>query len=197
MLRTCRVLFVLVALIPPASCTRVYGQTPPSANQRLLLNAALVLTPEFCASKIEKQHAKLRDTFDVGRAACAELEPALRNIFSNLTRVGADPTSGDAQVVLLPKFVNTSATMGKSAFSSREMVLLLEWTVKDRSGKTVWLETVQGSARHSMGNAFTMNKNLDRMVQDAMKDAAEQSASKMCSSQELQKVASRYSTSGD
>jgi len=75
-----------------------------------------------------------------------------------------------------------------SAFSNREMDVFLEWTVKDMSGKTVWIETVQRSAKHHMGNLFTHKKNLKLIVEDSVKDAAEQSASKMSSSPELRKL---------
>jgi hypothetical protein len=72
--------------------------------------------------------------------------------------------------------------------------------VKDASGKTVWIETVKGSAKHHSGNAFTYKKNLKLIVNDSMKDAAEQSASAMSSSPELRKLVSPRSspkTGGD
>ncbi len=171
-------------LVLPAACVTAPGQAASPAGQKLALKAALVLTPEFCATKMKKKH----ETFETGKAACAELEPALKEAFSSLTRVAAASSSGDAQVVLLPRFADVGATKTLGAFSNREMVVLLEWTVKDTSGRTVWIETVQGSAKHHSGNAFTYKKNLKRIVADSVKDAAEQSASRMSSSPELRKL---------
>jgi hypothetical protein len=154
----------------------------------LALRAALVLTPEFCAAKTKKGSWAVRETFEIGKAACAELEPALKGAFSGLTRVAAASSSGDAQVVLLPRIVDVAATSAAGAFSNREMVVVLEWTVKDRSGKTVWIDTVQGTAKHHQGNTFTYSKNVKLIVRDSVKDAAEKSASKMSSAPELRKL---------
>src|SRR5260370_37414080 len=75
------------------------NQTPP-APQKLSLTAALVLTPEFCATVNKKGHEK----FLVGKTACTELEPVLKSMFTSLTRVDDSSKAGDAQVVLEPKF---------------------------------------------------------------------------------------------
>lgn len=162
------------------------------AEGKLPMKAALVLTPEFCATKIKPKGSALTKewgSFDVGKAACEQLEPALKDTFSSLIRVAAPPTAQEAQLVLLPRIVDVNATTAMGAFSNREMVIVLEWTAKDPAGNTVWLETVQGSAKHHMGNLFTFKKNQVLIVTDSVKDAAVQSASKMSSSPELRKLA--------
>jgi hypothetical protein len=165
------------------------AQTAPLSDPKLPLHATLVLTPEFCATKITKgSWATIKETFEVGKIACLELEPALGRVFSRVTLVTAPPAAPDGQVVLLPRFVDLAANTTMSAFSDREMDVLLEWTVKDMSGKTVWIETVQGTSKHHMGNLFTHGKNVKLIVKDSVKDAAEQSASKMLSSPELRKL---------
>ena len=125
------------------------------------------------------------------------LEPALKGVFLSLARVDADPTSGDAQLVLMPKFVDVGATQSLGAFSNRELVVLVEWTVKDKAGKTVWVETVEGSAKHHMGNAFTHGKNVKKIIEDSVEDMAKQSASKMSSSPELAKLGNVNSTAAN
>jgi len=180
---------LLCALCLPAVFMTARGQTTSSADAKLTLKAALVLTPEFCATNIKKgDFFSGKETFDIGKAACAELEPALRGAFSSLTRVLAADSSKDAQVVLIPRLVDVAATKTVSPFSNREMVVLLEWTAKDASGKTVWIDTVQGSAKRHAGTLFTRDKNLKLIVQDSVKDAAEQSSSKMSSAPELRKL---------
>lgn len=162
------------------------------ADGKLPIKAALVLTPEFCATKIKPKGPALTKewgSFDVGKAACEQLEPVLKDTFSRLTRVAAPPAGQEAQLVLLPRIVDVNATTAMGAFSNREMVIVLEWTAKDPAGNTVWLETVQGSAKHHMGNLFTFKKNQVLIVTDSVKDAAVQSASKMSSSPELRKLA--------
>jgi hypothetical protein len=164
------------------------GQTMAPPDARLGLRAALVLTPELCASKMKDKH---KQTYEIGKAACAELEPALKNAFSTLTVVPSESQSGDAQVVLLPRFVAVDRTSGVQGFSKLTMVIQLEWTVKDMSGRTVWLETVQGTGVGHVGTMGTVGKNRKKTVADAMRDTAEQSASKMSSSPELRKLAAR------
>src|SRR5882762_1944927 len=180
---------LLCALFFPAALPTANAQTPSPSDTKLPLTATLVLTPDFCKTKFTKgSWATIKETFEVGKIACAELEPALEKVFSSLASVTAPPSSGDAQVVLMPRFVDVGATTTMGAFSNREMDVFLEWTVKDMSGKTLWIETVQGSSKHHMGNMFTYNKNLKLIVNDSVKDAVEQSASKMSSSPELRKL---------
>jgi hypothetical protein len=175
----------LVALIlsgSPVFTLSVFAQsqTPP-AQQKLSLTAALVLTPEFCETVSKKGPEK----FPVGKTACTELEPALKGIFASLTRVDDSSRAGNAQVVLEPKFADVGATQKAFAFSNRELVVIVEWTVRDASGKVVWLETVQGSAKRHIGNAFTHASNLKHIVEDSVQDVADQSAARMSSSQQL------------
>jgi len=156
----------------------------PAAPKKLSLTAALVLTPEFCATVNKKKSEK----FQVGKAACAELEPVLKGIFTSLTRVDDSSKAGDAQVVLEPKFADVAATEAAIAFSNRELVVQVEWTVRDQSGKAIWIETVQGSSKRHIGNAFTYGSNLKHIVQDSVQDMAEQSAAKMSSAPQLLKL---------
>lgn len=54
------------------------------AGGKLSLKATLVLTPEFCATKIKPKGSfmtKEWGSFDFGKAACTELEPALKGVF--------------------------------------------------------------------------------------------------------------------
>ena len=178
-------LSLLLALVPVTAS----AQTAPSSDTKLPLRAALVVTPEFCATKISKgSWATIKETFEVGKIACVELEPALGKVFSSLTLVTEPPSSGTAQVLFLPRFVDVAANTTMSAFSNRELDVLLEWIVKDMSGRTLWIETVQGSSKHHMGNVFTHSKNVKLIVRDSVKDAAEQSANKMSASPELRRL---------
>ena len=182
----------------PAADAKTATDAKPAADAKpvtgkLPFKAALVLTPEFCESKLQPKGSamgKEGGSFGIGKAACKELEPALKDVFSSLTRVDAMPSSDAAQLVLIPKIADVNVTTASMAFSNREMVVMIEWTVKDSTGKTVWLETVQGSAKHHMGNLFTFRKNQELIATDSMKAAAVESANKMSASPELHKLTS-------
>ena len=182
-----RCLFSLVlcsGLLALSAMAEKPALSAPPALQKLSLTAALVLTPEFCATVSKKGHEK----FKVGKSACAELEPALRGIFTRLTQVDDPTKAGGAQVVLQPRFADVGATQKAFAFSNRELVVLVEWTARDQSGKAIWIDTVQGSASRHIGNMYTYKKNLKHIVKDSAHDMAEQSAAKMSSSLQLQQL---------
>ena len=134
---------------------------PPTA--KLQLTADVLLTPEFCSTKFKKGSWKtIKEEFALGPTACDDIETGLAGVFSKLTRVQTNPNLLDAQVLLTPRFVDVAATTGVTAFSNRDLVVVMEWTAKDASGKTVWIDTVQGTATHHMGNVFTYTKNRNR-----------------------------------
>jgi hypothetical protein len=180
----------LGVLVFPAVLQGAPARTPTPTDAKLGLRAALVLTPEFCATKSKKgDWFSGKESFEIGKAACKVLEPALSGTFSHLSRVEAAPPAAEADLVLSPRFVDVGATKALGAFSNRELVVLLEWTAKDAAGKTIWIETVQGSSKHHMGNLFTHGKNVRLIVNDAVKDVAAQSATKMAAAPEFRKLA--------
>jgi hypothetical protein len=157
----------------------------PLAPQKLSLTAVLVLTPEFCATVFKGGNL---EKYLVGKTACIDLEPVLKGIFTSLTRVDDSSKAGDAQVVLEPKFSDAHATGPGSAWTTREMVVLVEWTARDQSGKAVWIETVQGSAKYKTGNVFQQGSHVKHLVEDSVQNMAEQSAVKISSSPQLLKL---------
>lgn len=178
-----RCLSSLTLYCSPFLITSVMAQSQaPPAQRKLSLTAALVLTPEFCAAVNKKGGEK----FAVGKAACTDLEPVLRGIFISLTRFDDSSKASGAQVVLEPKFGDVSGA--RTSFNGRDLAVLVDWTARDESGKVVWIETVQGSAKSHLGNAFTHNSNLKHLVEDSVQSMAEQSAARMSASPELLKL---------
>lgn len=184
--------YALVAAAGVMLCSVVSHaqETAPASPGKIALSAALVLTPEFCATvkKVGKSMIN-QEKFPVGKEACKQLEPALAAIFTNLTRVEDSANAGAAQVVLEPKFDDVGATQKAFAFSDRELVLVVEWTVRDQGGKVLWLETVEGSGKRHIGNTFTHGSNLKHIIEDAVRKVTEQSVEKMAGAPQLQRLA--------
>lgn len=176
---------MLLVMVFHGVCRTAHSQAAPSTDQKLNLRAALVLAPDFCATKMKKN----KENFEVGKVACEVFGTAFEQGFSSLTTVAAAASSANAQVVLLPRFVDLSATKTMGAFSNRELTVLLEWTVKDKSGRTVWIETVQGSGKNHIGNAFTYKTDLKEIIHYAVKDLAHKSVAEMDASPQLRKLA--------
>jgi hypothetical protein len=172
------------------------AQGPPlSPHGKLAAKAALVLTPEFCASQ-KKQGDRFWtgvETIQIGKAACTELEPVLQSAFAALTRLTeAPPTEAGYQVVLFPRFADASATRPTAItiFNRPTKVLDvdLEWTVKDPAGKTLWIGTVQGSASKRVRAGTNLKDALTTLTAEAVRDAGEKSGIQMSSALELQKA---------
>ena len=181
-----RVLLLVVCCGP----SPLESQDAKTPAQPVSLNAALVLTPEFCATKSKKGTWMInQETFPVGKVACQELEPIIKTAFTSLKRVEDSSAAGSSQLVLTPRFVDIGATQKALAFSNRELTVVIEWTARDPSGKTIWIETIEGSAKRHMGNAFTHGSNVKRIVEGSVKDAAEQAVAKLEASPEISKLA--------
>ena len=173
-----------LALVAPS----LNAQSASVPEGRLPVRAALVLTQEFCTCRVAHGAQNQKSGLEVGKVACVTFEPALKGVFAQLVTVSDPHDTGDAQLILIPTFVDAGvAVKGVTAFSNQELNLLLQWRAKNASGKTVWLETVQGSATHHVGNMFTARKNLKLIINDAVKNLADESASRMSSSLELRK----------
>jgi len=179
--------FAVCLLLLAAADVPMFAQDTPTSS-KLPLRVTLVLTPEFCATRMARGSQTSKFGFEVGKAACEEFEPTLKEAFASVTTTSEAPKTGDIQLILIPKFVDVGSTVGMTAFSNRELDVILQWTVKDLSGTTIWIGTVQGSAKHHQGNMFTYNKNLKLIVDDAVKDLASQSAIRMSCSAELRKL---------
>jgi hypothetical protein len=125
------------------------AQTPDNPLQvtqtKLPLKADLVLSPEFCDTR-QRQSIAFKDVLRVGEPACSQLEAELNKVFSLLRTVETIPAPGtsSAEVVLIPRFVDISATKPMLPSSQRELVILLEWTIQNTAGRTIWLQTGSG-----------------------------------------------------
>ena len=171
---------LLCALVLPAVLVTARGQVT-SADTELALRAAVVLTPEFCDTTEKSQ--VWGSTFEVGKAACTGLEPALKDVFPSLTRVAAASSSGDAEVVLRPRFANIAISAKQPPSSG----CWAEIGSKDKSRQqTVWIGTVQGSGKHRLG--VSRKKDLQAIVAELAQHTAEQSARTMSSAPEFRKL---------
>jgi hypothetical protein len=158
------------------------GQTPSpttSADSQLPLKAAIILKQEFCESDSSKgSYWKTgKTTYFTGRIFCREAERALKGTFTSLTRTSDVAMAGDAQLMLIPKYIGMNE---KLHLASSDLTIAYEWAVKDSAGNTVWVATVEG---HAHGH------KKDEIFVDSMNDFFAQSATKMSSSPELLRFA--------
>jgi hypothetical protein len=159
------------------------AQAPPPVDMKKNMKTVLVLSPEFCETKKVGEGR----TFDVGYESCDLLKIALKNVFLDLAPAETAPPPGTAGLVLTPRFVEISFLLPNFSIK-RELVLIVEWTAKDDSGRTVWLQTVQGSAKNRIGGSNSGElRNVKLLAQAAAQDLANKSVGEMAASPELQK----------
>lgn len=129
----------------------------------------------------------------MGELLCSPAESVVEQVFEKYTRVGALPEKGTApgKVILMPRFVDLEATRTATAFGKRKMVLLVEWTATDESGKVFWVQTVEGNAEEKSGNLFTAGKHRRKMLEKVTKDLTVRSVQAMRESPEFQKLAQK------
>jgi hypothetical protein len=159
----------------------------------LALKANLVLNYEFCSTKVMKgSFLAGEESFPIGEKACPKLETALSGVFAGgLTKLkgASEADKTDADLTLSPKFVDLGATRPMASWTERELVILIEWTAVDRNGKTIWVQTVQGTASGKLGTLFQVRKQRRLLLEQAIQDLADKSASQISSSPELRKLA--------
>jgi len=180
---------VLASLLVGITLAQTPDTSLPTLPIQLPLKAEIVLSPEFCATK-RRQSLGIKDVLKVGKAACEELYSALVPMFSNLERVEKVPAAGrsTAKITLIPRFIDISATQQPYLPSSqRKLVILLEWTIKDSIGRTIWLQTVQGSSEHKAGWMVT-GKQVSGLVDAAVSDLATDSVTRISAAREIQGI---------
>lgn len=162
-----------------------------STEGKYSLEAVLVLTPGQCSEESKKGNwVSGKEKYRMGELLCPAAESAVQQAFEKYTRVEALPAKGTTpgKVILTPKFTDLEATKTVKASSKRKMVLLVEWTAMDESGKVFWVQTVEGSAEEKSGNAFTAGSHRRKMIESVKQDLTDKSVQAMRQSPEFQKL---------
>jgi hypothetical protein len=166
---------------------------PPATNKHPL-EAVLVLTPAQCTEESKKgDWFSGKEKFRMGELLCPAAESAVQQAFEKFTRSEAVPEKGSptGKVILTPKLVDVEATKTVTAFGKRKMVLLVEWTATDDTGKALWVQTVEANTQEKTGNLFTAGSHRRKMLEAIRKDLADKSAQALRQSPELQKLAQK------
>lgn len=175
-------LFVLLVGACASSVTTVTHdleyQAPAkySGKQPIHGPVVLLITSEFKQATLERfAYGDIR-RFSAGPALVQEAEHLGRALFPNLTVIHADtiPPNVSAHVILVPK-ATINMQMAMMGWSSTVTTVSLEWSLKDRSGETLWVSTVDGKREGAIGSRFSATKNMGRLLNGALRAAFVQS----------------------
>src|SRR3989442_1616362 len=150
--------FAPVAYLLAALLSQEPVQARQATEGKYPLEAILVLTPDQCETQSKKGNWVIgKEKYQVGEFLCPAAEAAVQQVFEKYTRVEtlSDDERAPGKVILTPRFVDLEATRTATAFGRRKMVLLVEWTATDHSGKVLWVQTVEGNSHEKTGNLFT------------------------------------------
>lgn len=164
-----------------------------STEGKYPFEAILVLTPEQCSEESKKGGlVGGKEKYRMGELLCPTAESTVKQVFEKYTRVETFPENGSTpgKVVLTPKFVDLEVA---KTFGKRKMVLLVEWTARDESGKVFWVQTVEGNAQEKTGNIVTSGSHRRKMLEAIRKDLTDKSVQAMRQSPQFQKLAKKTS----
>ena len=189
-------LLMSIPMLALAGCTHVYH--PPkepvrgyASTNKVPLTVELYLSDELRAAKWERQ--VMGDTFRVplGEAFARNAEVVAREAFSEVvvTNGAAGPGKTGCGAVLIPRMVVAEENMAAWAFGSETLTVLLEWTLKNVQGNTVWVDTIKGEGEAHAGNVFTHSSNAEQRVKAMVEDLFRKSFQAMSSSRAIREFA--------
>jgi len=76
-------------------------------------------------------------------------------------------------------------TQAMWAFGSNTLTVMLEWTLQDAHGNTVWVDIVKGEGEGNAGNIFTDGMNGRKRVKEMLEDVFRKSFQTISSSRAI------------
>jgi hypothetical protein len=183
----------LASCLALSSCTTVEKiNVKPSplgeafGRERFPLHVALVLDEGF-TNYTYRRPTIGTEVFPLGPSLAQYARHVCGTAFQSVTAVSnVQQVSGKEQCVLIPRVVGASFEQALSGLSEPEMVVIVEWTLKDRAAQTVlWLATVEGKSKEVMGTSFTYQKHKRIRYQKLFDDLSRNTAAAFANSPEI------------
>lgn len=186
--------FTVAACFLAPSLTQEPAPPKQTTHGKYALEAVLVLPKNECSAESKKGNWVIgKEKYKVGELLCPTAESVVALVFEKYTRFETVPEKGSSpgKVILNFRFVDLEATRTATAFGKRKMVLLMEWTATDDTGKVFWVQTIEGNAEEKTGNVFTAGGHKKKMLESIKKDLTLKSVQAMRESSEFQKLAQK------
>jgi hypothetical protein len=193
------VLLIGAACLAGSACTtvldhpvRVVDTYPPA--QRIPINVALVLTEELRNAKLEDHVAGDTLIIPFGEHLARNSESMAQRLFSAVTvqKDLSGVTDQDVAAALIPRMVFVEQSLGIWVWSDAMITMGLEWTLKDRQGAIVWIDTVKGTGTTNMGNAFTGRARMRERAGLVVDDVFRKSFDAIAGAQAIKDFASKH-----
>lgn len=188
-------LWLLVLAVGAATgCTHTtkinVSPTQLPAQGKSPARAALVLDSEL--KDFKYQFGMMGDKFVY--LLGPSLEQYARNVvghaFSAVTvHSTAQEAADKADTVLIPKAIKADQSSGIWAWDDRNLILVVEWTLKDaRNQSVLWLKPIEAKATETGGNLFTYKSHERKLFQKLFDDLNVKTFEALMSSPEIMRL---------
>ena len=113
-----------------------------------------------------------------------------QHVFSEVSvHPTAAEAAGKADAILIPKVTKFDESYGLWAASKHQMVMIMEWTLKDRDNqKDLWLDSIDARAEGKMGNVFSYKSNHLKVLQRLFDDISAKTQKALLESPEIKQL---------
>lgn len=182
----------LISLTPGCAHTMRVNVTPATMapSDKSPARVALVLNKDF-TDYTHTMHM-------MGDSYVSHLGPTLQDyaksvtehIFSDVSvHSTAADAAGKADAILIPKVVKFDESYGLWAASKHQMVMILEWNLKDRDNqKDLWLDSIDARGEGKMGNIFSFKSDHLKILQMLFDDLTAKTQKAMNESVEIKQL---------
>lgn len=153
-------------------------------------------SPARIALVLNKDFTEYTHTMHMmGDSYVSRLGPPLQDYAKNVTQhvfteVSVHPTAaeaaGKADAILIPKVVKFDESYGLWAASKHQMVMIMEWNLKDRDNqRDLWLDSIDARGEGRMGNLFNYKNNHLKLLQSLFDDLSAKTQKALLESAEI------------
>jgi hypothetical protein len=136
-------------------------------NNKIDLTVTLVLSEEFKNYSWDAPTGR-RYTLMIGESLSKNAKLLCDNAFKKVITSSDAVGSHDSDAVLIPEVVLVDKTQAAFGPQMVEMEIQVLWTLKNREGKIIWIDTIKGFGHEKMGGPFSFDKNTKKQINMAM-----------------------------
>ena len=170
----CLPLLLIIASIVTIQCTKItkeinhpiHNSSLPQSNPKVPLTVELLLTEDLRNAKCNYIISNTNHVFPVGENISYLSQELLENVFEDvIIRREKEKTivspKLDYNYTIIPKFLSFGHAYGVTKQSGSETSVTMEWKIINKSGATVWVETITGtyieSSKEAWGERYFKN----------------------------------------
>jgi hypothetical protein len=156
-----------------------------SLKNKVPIKVELYLSDDLRAAEWKGSAGSYRLT--LGEALARNAETVTREVFAAVVVTGGSGGPGTAGInaVLIPRFVTAEQT-------SVMLTVLLEWTLKDGKGNTIWVDTIRGEG---VASAWSLESAIEERSKAMLNDLFHKSFTALSSSRAIREFAAKQAKS--